>query len=270
MKKILVIEDAAQTRSLFIEALEYEGFSAIGAENGLIGLLKAQQYLPDLIICEIMVPELDGYSILKELRQNYSTAIIPLIFVTVRTTRSDIRKGMELGADDYLTKPCTLEELLGAIAACIKKRATLRQCYTAPFQPATDQLSADAINLSDCNSIFPSNFLNKVFHFIESNYQQPITLGDIAQEVGYSSAYLANLVRRQTGKTVQGWIIERRMAAARYLLLFTSETVEDIAIKAGYHNSVHFFRQFRQHHGTTPQVWRKTQLNQNKDNQQNC
>nr|WP_263627713.1 AraC family transcriptional regulator [Komarekiella delphini-convector] len=153
----------------------------------------------------------------------------------------------------------------------MRKRATLQQCYTAPFQTAIERLSADAINLSDSNSIFPFNSqLNKVFHFIESNYQQPINLGDIAQEVGYSPAYLTNLVRRQTGKTVQGWIIERRMAAARYLLLFTSETVEDIAIKVGYQNTVHFFRQFRQHHGTTPQVWRKTQLDQDKADQHNC
>ncbi len=259
MKKILVIEDAAQTRSLFLTALQLEGFSAIGAENGFIGLQKAQEYLPDLIISEITVPELDGYSILKELRQNPSTAIIPLIFVTVKTTRSDIRKGMELGADDYLTKPCTLEELLGAIAACMEKRATLQHWYAATFQPAAERLSASY------KSIFPSNpQLRKVFHFIETNYQQPITIGDVAQEVGYSPAYLTNLVRRLTGKTVQGWIIERRMAAARSLLLLTSETVEEIAIQVGYHNSVHFFRQFRQHNGTTPQTWRKTQLYQNK------
>ncbi|MBD2385485.1 helix-turn-helix domain-containing protein [Cylindrospermum sp. FACHB-282] len=272
MKKILVIEGTEETRNLFLKAIRLQGFSTIGAKNGLIGLQKAKEYLPDLIICEIVLPELDGYSILTELRQNSSTAIIPLIFVTVKNTRSDIRKGIELGADDYLTKPCTLEELLRAIATCLEKRATLQQWYGAKSQSDIEPLPTDTdttIGQAICHSMFPSDpqlikVFQKVFHFIEANYHQPITLSEVAQEVAYNPAYLTNLVRRQTGKTLQGWIIERRMAAARSLLLLTSDRVEDIAAQIGYQNVVHFFRQFRQHHGTTPQAWRKAQLDQEK------
>jgi CheY-like chemotaxis protein len=117
MKKILVIEDEARSRDLFLECLKAKGFYTIGAENGLLGVMRAQEQLPDLVICDIVMPELDGYGVLTTLRQNPVTAIIPFIFLTGSGTKAELRKGMELGANDYLTKPCTLEELLRAIAA---------------------------------------------------------------------------------------------------------------------------------------------------------
>ena len=108
MKKILVIEDEARTRNLFVKCLEAEGFYTIGAENGLVGIQQAQEKLPDLVICDIVMPQLDGYGVLTALRQNPVTAIIPFIFLTAKVFQADIRKGMELGADDYITKPCTV------------------------------------------------------------------------------------------------------------------------------------------------------------------
>ncbi|NDJ22084.1 helix-turn-helix domain-containing protein [Nostoc sp. B(2019)] len=266
-KKILVIEPEVQTKNFFLKCLKAEGFCTIDAENGLVGFQQAQQELPDLIISEISLPKLDGYSVLTMLRQNPSTAMIPLIFVTTKEARYEIRKGMELGADDYLTKPCTVEELLNAIAACLEKRTILKKCYAAceihQFQPFTKPLLADILEPAILKSTFPSNsLLDEVFSFIEENYYQQITLSDVALKVGYSSTYLTNLVRRQTGQTVQNWIIEYRMTAARTLLLKTDETVETISLKIGYQNVAHFFRQFRQHHKTTPHAWRREHRNQ--------
>lgn len=125
----------------------------------------------------------------------------------------------------------------------------------------------------DISSIFPTSpKLNDVFQFIETNYQQPITLCDVAQAVGYSSAYLTDLVRRHTGKTVNQWIVERRMTEVCRLLLDTNQTANEIALSVGYQNEGHFFRQFRQYHGTTPQVWRNWQRTQLivENNLKNC
>lgn len=258
MKKILMIEDQADTQSLLIEGLKAKGFYPIRAENGQVGVQKAREQLPDLITCGIRVSELDGYGVLRALRQDPATAIIPFIFVTAQGTRSNIRKGMELGANDYLTTPCTLEEFLRAITAQLDKQIVMQQWYTkqsqtVPKPPSTNKTTFTAAP----ESIFPSDSkLSQVFHFIEANYNQPIALKDVAQAVGYSPAYLTNLIRRQTGQTVQRWIIERRMAAARSLLLETDQVVTQIAAQVGYHHVVHFFRQFRQIHGTTPQAWR--------------
>lgn len=263
MKKILVIENQTQTRNLYLDCLKAQGFCTMSAENGLIGIQRAKQELPDLITSAIMLPGLDGYSVLTKLRQNPSTAIIPFIFVAAKKRKADIRRGMELGADDYLLKPCKVDELLRAITACLEKRAILEQWYNAQsqfvLQPPSER---DVASETTEKLIFPHNpHLSEVFHFIKANFDQPITLGDVAQAVDYSPAYLTSLVRRQTGQTVQNWIVQYRMAVARSLLLETSESVEEIAAKVGYQNPTNFFRQFRQHHGTTPHAWRKTHRN---------
>lgn len=258
MKKILVIEDRAETRNLFIECLKTQGFYTIGAENGLVGVQRIQEELPDLIICDIMMPQLDGYGVLTTLRQDLVTAIIPFIFVTAKGTRTDLRKAMEMGADDYLTKPFTLDELLRAIAACLEKQATLHQWYAAHFQRTPEPPCADTATSSVTrNSILPSvPKLREVFDFIEANYHQPITLYDIAQAVGYSPTYLTNLVRCQTGQTVYCWVVERRMAEARSLLLNTDQPVNQIAAAVGYPDAGHFIRHFRKLHDITPKMWR--------------
>ncbi len=112
-------------------------------------------------------------------------------------------------------------------------------------------------------SIFPSiPRLREVFEFIELNYHQSIRLKEVAQAVGYSSAYLTDLVRRLSGKTVNNWIVERRIAAASTLLLETNYSVEQIALNVGYQNINHFYCQFRNHHQTTPRSWREKQRSQ--------
>ena len=116
MSKILIIEDERETRDMFIEALIEEGFEAIGAKNGRIGIQKTREYLPDLIICDVTMPEVSGYRVLSALRQNPSTAIIPFIFMSARSGEAERHKAMLLGANDYLTKPCTVEQLLEGIA----------------------------------------------------------------------------------------------------------------------------------------------------------
>lgn len=108
--------------------------------------------------------------------------------------------------------------------------------------------------------IFPSiPRLREVFEFIELNYHQHISLKEVAQAVGYSSAYLTDLVRRLTGKTVNDWIIERRIAQARTLLLSTNDSINQIALQVGYQNINHFYSQFRNYHCTTPHAWREVQ-----------
>ena len=115
MTKVLVIENEKETREILLEFLELKGFEAIGAENGLVGIEKAHSYLPDITICDITMPKIDGYGVLKALNQNLNTAIIPLIFLTDRNSKKELRQGMELGASDYLIKPFIPEELLKAI-----------------------------------------------------------------------------------------------------------------------------------------------------------
>ncbi|BAT54215.1 two-component response regulator [Nostoc sp. NIES-3756] len=253
-KTILVIEDEADTRNLFLVVLEANGYDAIVAENGVIGIQQAQKHLPDLIVCDIMMPDMDGYSVLDTLRQDPLTAIIPFIFLTGSQDKASQRKGMELGADDYLTKPSTIEDILKAIATRLEKQARLRYWYAAKSHELSQTLAVES------EFIFPSiPHLKEVFDYIEAHYHQGITLSDVASAVGYSSAYLTSRVSRETGDTVNGWILKRRMAAARPLLKNTNKSIEQIATELGYQNACHFSRQFRQYHGLPPKAWRKQQ-----------
>lgn len=120
MAKILVIEDEETVRDNIWELLDAEGFETLVAENGSVGLQLATQALPDLILCDLRMPELDGYGVLKALRAQPTTAAIPMIFLTAKAANSDLSYGMALGAEAYLTKPFFLAELLTAIAKILQ------------------------------------------------------------------------------------------------------------------------------------------------------
>jgi DNA-binding NarL/FixJ family response regulator len=133
MKKILVIEDEPEMRRNLVTILRLEKFQPISAENGLVGLQQARSELPDLVLCDLMMPELDGHGVLQELRASPQTATIPFIFLTARGEKTDQRTGMNLGADDYLTKPVGKKDLINAIHA--RLRRSEEQQAPAAFKP---------------------------------------------------------------------------------------------------------------------------------------
>ncbi len=140
MKKILVIEDEEFVRENILELLDAEGFDVFGAQNGHIGVDLAKAKMPDLILCDVMMPGLDGYGVLTTIRQDPLMAAIPFIFLTAKAAKADFRQGMELGADDYITKPFTRAELLGAIGTRLKKQAAVEELYHIELQQAKAQL----------------------------------------------------------------------------------------------------------------------------------
>lgn len=129
MAKILVIEDENLLREEILEWLTLEDYDAVGAPDGMAGLQAVRDQLPDLIVSDITMPKLDGYGVLLELNATPTTAGIPFIFMTARASQEDIRQGMNLGADDYITKPFTRLELLQAIETRLQKRAVYRYDY---------------------------------------------------------------------------------------------------------------------------------------------
>lgn len=130
MKKILIIEDDQVMRENTAEILELAKYKVTTAPNGKKGSVLAKETQPDLILCDIMMPELDGYGVLHVLSKDPLTAAIPFIFLTAKAEKSEMRKGMELGADDYLTKPFEDTELLSAIEARLKKAELLRKEFS--------------------------------------------------------------------------------------------------------------------------------------------
>ena len=174
MKKILVIEDEPGIRMTLSLMLKAEGFEVATAENGRLGVEAVRTKTPDLILCDINMPEMDGFEVLEHLRREPALAAIPFVFLTARVDRSDLRRGMNLGADDYLTKPFTRDELLETVTARIKKHESsvdtlthqllagneaLRQRFRSNLageeQPAaSDELSAIEGTVSEATVLF--------------------------------------------------------------------------------------------------------------------
>ena len=121
MKKILVIEDEPEMRRNITALLRYQHYEAIAAENGRAGLEAARNHRPDLILCDVMMPELDGYGVLRALQNDAALAHIPFVFLTAKGEKDDLRSGMNLGADDYLTKPVTNADLVSAIETRLRR-----------------------------------------------------------------------------------------------------------------------------------------------------
>ena len=122
MAKILIIEDEEAIRKAIVDLLEIENHMALEAENGLVGLSFARKEQPDLIICDVMMPELDGYGVLKALRQESLTSYLPFLFLSAKASENDFEYGLQLGAKAYLTKPFSLTGLLQAIEKCLSHK----------------------------------------------------------------------------------------------------------------------------------------------------
>ena len=143
MKKILIIEDNQDVRENLAEILQLSSYQVITAPNGIVGVEKALNEYPDLILCDIMMPDLDGFGVLKILNNNPKTTNIPFIFLTAKVEKEDMRKGMMLGASDFLTKPCTDVDLLEAIEVRLQKNERLRDSFQEHIWDHTQQLKKD-------------------------------------------------------------------------------------------------------------------------------
>ena len=170
MKKILLIEDNKDMRENTMEILELANYQVIAAKNGKEGVELAQKEKPDLIICDIMMPVLDGYGVLHMLSKNAETASTPFIFLTAKAERTDLRKGMEMGADDYVTKPFDDIELLNAIESRLRKTEIMKKEFSRNLNGLNELLSS-AKGMDDMKKL-PENREVKTFKKKENIYDE--------------------------------------------------------------------------------------------------
>jgi CRP-like cAMP-binding protein/CheY-like chemotaxis protein len=173
MSKILLIEDNHDVRENTAEILELANYTVVTAENGKVGVEKAMQEKPDLIICDIMMPVLDGYGVLHMINKHEDLKNIPFIFLTAKAERGDFRKGMEMGADDYITKPFTDIELLNSIESRLRKVELIRKNYSTDIKGMHEFMhdlgKGDALrNLSEGRNI--NHYRKKQIIYTEGNH----------------------------------------------------------------------------------------------------
>jgi len=172
MKTILLIEDDLALRENTAELLELSDYTVITAPNGKVGIEMAMQYIPDIIICDIMMPEVDGYGVLEAVTSHEKTTYIPFIFLSAKTEHKEIRKGMDLGADDYLTKPFDEDDLISAIESRLAKSEILSKAMLDESKKKVDDTEDSLRNLNELKNFFDDNGVISKFLIGENIYKE--------------------------------------------------------------------------------------------------
>lgn len=216
MTKILVIEDERATRTNIVNFLEAEGFDTLVAENGRLGIQLAQSHLPDLIICDILMPELDGYDVLTTLQQQSQTASIPFIFLTVTATQAGFQQSLDLGADDYLSKPITSEQLRNAIAFQLQKQAE-----QLAYQPEYATPAAQSIGKLTNPQMQLLNAKDRLFNQLSQGVQSHLAKMSRATQALRQAARETN---REASRETDRYLQELQEGTARVLALVNEIT----------------------------------------------
>ena len=190
MSKILVIEDEPQVLSNIEEILQMEGFEVLKARDGQIGLTLAQEKAPDLIVCDVMMPKLNGYQVLEQLRQTETTATLPLIFLTAKAEDYNLRRGMNLGADDYITKPFIPSELVQSVRSRLNHQSDHRQ----QLQRHIEQLVSNLVLALPQEFNTPLNDLMGLAQLLREDHKTLLPQ-EIEQMAGQIEAYSRDLHR---------------------------------------------------------------------------
>ncbi len=184
MQKVLVIDDSEAVRAIVVETLTHYGFSTLAASDGQKGVEMARREIPDLVICDVRMPQMDGYQTLARLRDDAETATIPFIFLTGEVDKQDVRRGMTLGADDYLTKPFTPLELIEAVTARLEKYVQLETRSLKKVDeirgqmskllsdemavPLTGIVSVTSAMMERCDDLEPAEVFDRARHINQS------------------------------------------------------------------------------------------------------
>ncbi|NBC05989.1 MAG: helix-turn-helix domain-containing protein [Bacteroidetes bacterium] len=242
---ILVIEDNTDLRQFICQSLPAH-FQPVEAINGEDGLQKAIKLIPDLIISDIMMPRLNGFALTEKLRKDERTAHIPIILLTAKSTLDSIVQGIGTGADAYLTKPFSVEELTVRIRKLIEMRRQLQQKYS------TQQTTAP-------QSEPPSGehpFLQKLQRGIQKNLNnEDLSVEELAQEANMSRTQLHRKLKALTGQSASTFIRNYRLDAARHLLQEGTYSVKEISMLVGFKNQTYFSTKFKERFGQPPSAF---------------
>lgn len=241
---ILLAEDNRDVRQYIIDQLERE-YQILEAENGQLGLKKALQQLPDLIISDIMMPVMDGIAFCKELKTNEKTSHIPIVMLTARADQADKLQGLQTGADDYLIKPFDAQELRIRVANLIEQRRKLQEYYRQTLSPfAATKIETENIDTS---------FLRRVKEAIEQNMEEE-TFGvvELGEQIGMSRSQLHRKLTALTGYSPNQIIRNMRLERAKQLLESHAGNASEVAFMCGFNSLAYFSKCFKDQYGISP------------------
>ena len=248
----LIVEDNIDLRNFISECLETD-FQVAFAENGIVGLELAKERIPDLIVSDVMMPEMDGFQLCERLKINEFTSHIPIILLTAKAGQDHKLKGLQTGADAYITKPFDQKELLVRANALVEQREKLRAVFSGFIggkdlkqlvKPSTDALVVSSVE---------ERFLKRVTDSIEKNLDNEFfSVEDLASEVSFSRSQLHRKLKALVGKGPNELIREFRLARGMELLQKGAGNVSEVAMQVGYTSLSYFTRSFKDAFGILP------------------
>jgi DNA-binding response OmpR family regulator len=240
---ILIVEDNPDLMQFIAENLSKE-YDLLKAENGKKGLDKALAQVPDLIISDVMMPEMNGIELCNTLKTHDITSHIPIVLLTAKADRADKLEGLQHGADDYLTKPFDMRELKVRIHNLINQRQKLRDKFGATFKVGPSEVQLNSVD---------ERFLNQVMEEIEKNMSNEFyTVEELAAAVNFSRSQLNRKIKALTGNTSNQLIRTFRLERAKEMLEQNAASVSEIAYAVGYANLSYFAKSFKEHFGVLP------------------
>lgn len=248
---ILIVEDNAELRAVVKEELSQQ-FDVIEADNGLAGWEIAVEQIPDLIISDIIMPQLDGIELSHRLKTDQRTSHIPLILLTAKSAQSDIEEGLETGADVYVNKPFSSKAILLNTRNLLVSRERARVKFESQFVAVPGEAETIAVDASLQNTV-DREFLTKLIDIIEDRMDSPgLTSDMLSRKMAMSLPVLYKKVKALTNMTVNDFIKSLRLKKAAILLQQKRYTVNEICYMVGYSDRRYFSKEFKKHFGKTP------------------
>ena len=242
---VLIVEDNYDVREFIRESIGHE-FCVSEAMNGEQGLRKAEKFIPDLIISDVMMPKMDGYEMMRRIKQDEKTSHIPVILLTAKSDRDSRLEGLGLGADDYLTKPFDTKELMARIKNLIDTRILLQQKFSS---------GTIVQKLKDKPGINPldEKFINKIMSVIEAHLsEEEFSIEEISEEIGMSRAQIYRKLKALTGKSPSLFLRTVRLNKAQDMIQNKEFSISEISYKVGFSSPAYFSRCFKEEFGYSP------------------
>ena len=260
MVRILVVEDEKPIRENIVETLTLNDFEVLSAGSGEEGVKLATEHQPELILCDIMMNGMDGYDVLNKVRSNKHIALTPFIFLTAISDRASMRYGMELGADDYISKPFIMREVKTRIKNILANRKILHEKFKSnSYLP---DLTKTPVNSLD------EKLLKNLVQTVENNIDEPtLTVEFLSKELGLSRVHLFRKLKILLGITPTDFIKDFRMKRAASLLQQQKLNVSEIAYSVGFQDVHYFGKCFRKAYGVSPSQYSKDQEDSNRNKQ---
>jgi DNA-binding response OmpR family regulator len=242
---VLVVEDNEDMREYIRECLERD-YSVVEAMNGEEGIRKAEEIIPDMIISDIMMPKLNGIELVRGLKNDERTSHVPIIILTAKSGRESKLEGLEIGADDYLTKPFDTKELQVRVRNLINLRKKLQEKFTATQynEPKGEEKRISSVD---------EKFMIKVKEVIERHIsEEDFSIEDFGKEVGMSRMQIHRKLKALIGKSANRYIRSFRLERARRILEERNENISEVAYSVGFGSPAYFTRCFKEEFGHPP------------------